>query len=47
MQRHGRQCNLHSYVSGQAESAIRVRQIVVRVNVGNLNRAEEKDQDDA
>jgi hypothetical protein len=47
MKRDGRNCYLHSSVRGEAESAIRVREIPVRVNVDSLNRAAGKDESNA
>ncbi|MEI9977440.1 MAG: hypothetical protein WDN23_00315 [Edaphobacter sp.] len=44
MERYSRLCYLYSSVRSEAESAIRVGKILVRVNVDSLNRAADKDQ---
>ena len=47
MERDGWNCDLHGTVRGEAESAVRVREIPARVNVDSLNRAEGQDQSNA
>ena len=47
MQRHGRLGQLHAYMCGDAERAVRVGEIPLRMDVNSLNRTAGNDQSDA